>query len=553
MTHAGMIARCERFSLHVVGDLERSQLDLPGGGVGVVYGMVSPAVALALVSRLVDSLDPHGPEIPWLAVARLTDGTLLASASTMLASGLFWSCAQGVVTVATDPRAAAPRPLRLSADYLRQFVSGQVPNDATPYEGVTRVPAGRTVRWDGDGNMTSVREWCGPSTWSAPQLDGPAAADRYLAAFDGVLSSLASYGSVVTSLSGGLDSSFTAAGLARLAIPGQPILGLVYSPLAGAHIRGAGKAVDEEPMARLLEAAYPGRLVVESVRNEARTTPLAAAAAMADRSGVPCFAPANQVWLDAIRERAREAGAAMWLVSSHGNAALSHKHDYAAAYHLRAGQFLTVARMGAGSTGRWRASDFRLRVLGPLRRSAFGNASPPPRPLDEIGPTSRVPNDRPPRRAFLEWLARVDSGLPAVLNPAAHDGVPAVDPFLSRPVLDVAAAITPAEWMRGPGTRAFARRICEGRVPDRIRFRPDRGQQGRDAWYVICDDRDDYLDRVEAVGTVPGLEGVDIVGLRTLVSRWPWGRVEGPAWPEQVAVDRLLGVVDFAYSAQGWT
>jgi len=149
------------------------------------------------------------------------------------------------------------------------------------------------------------------------------------------------------------------------------------------------------------------------------------------------------------------------------------------------------------------------------------------------------------REGYLRWLARSVTSLPAAGNPAAMEGVLMADPFASRAVIEVAASITPAEWVRGSLPRGFARRAGAGRVPDPIRLRSGRGIQGRDAWYVIRNDRDDYLDRVRAVRNVAGLEHVEVFALEARVNAWPWGEIRGPAWLDQVSVDRILGTADF--------
>ena len=150
------------------------------------------------------------------------------------------------------------------------------------------------------------------------------------------------------------------------------------------------------------------------------------------------------------------------------------------------------------------------------------------------------------RPDYLTWLARRATGLPAASNPAALGGVLLADPFSSRAVLECAAAVTPAEWRMGGTGRAFARRAGEGRVPDAIRLRTRRGQQGRDAWHAVRFDRDDYLARIDALPGVPGLEDVDAAALRDRVDAWAWGSAEPPPWSEQVEADRLLSLAQFA-------
>ncbi|MDO8309900.1 MAG: asparagine synthase-related protein [Actinomycetota bacterium] len=530
----GMRAVVSKSGLHVTGPTQDAPtrvvevLAYDGLMTGAVYGPVIAAEARALVESLAAGRDPGGPDAPWLAVAALPGGGLAAAASTMLPSGLFWSASSGVLIVASDPASARGASTGIDPDYIREFAAGVVPPGRTPFLDVHRVPAGATARWATPDSAPALAHWSGPRAWPEPHLRGPGAMAAYLDAFDGVLRGLAARcGSVVTTVSGGLDSTFVAAGLARLASDESPVLGLTYAPLAAAHVAAApGVDADESALAAMLAQQYPGRLAIEVVTNAGLVRPLHAAALTARRGGVPLFNPANEPWLSSMRESAADAGARMLFVGTNGNAAFSFEHGYAARYSLARGRFGDLVRMARDPDGRLTSASVRRRVLGPLRRQATAGTSD--------------------RAAFLAWLARERTGIAAAANPAATRGVLMADPFSARAVLEVAAAIDPAEWQVGGRGRGFARRAGQGRVPDAIRLRSSRGQQGRDAWYVIRNDRDEYLDRIAGLPSVPGLAGVDAGRLSAHVAAWPWGEAHGPAWPEHVAVDRLLGVAEFA-------
>ena len=489
--------------------------------VGAVYGPVTTGEAESVVRRLSLGGDPGGPDVPWVAVARHGPGGLAAAASMMMPSGVFWSAAEGELVVATDPVSAAARPC-IDAEYVRAYAAGRTSPHAAPFIGVARETAGSTVAWTHPGATPDIHVWCGPATWADPTLEGPEALAAYANALDAVVAELARRsGPVIATVSGGLDSTFVAASLARVADARSPVRGLVYAPLPEAML---ASDADEAALAELMADAYPGRLTVERIVNTALIRPLDSAAEMSRRAGVPTFNPANQPWLTRMREIAAGDGAAMWFVGSNGNAAFSYHHPYAADYYLRRGRLpevISIAREGG----------LRTRVLGPLRRQYLGR-----------GPNEAMSMDRD---EYLRWLARSVTGLPAAGNPAAMAGVLMADPFASRGVIEAAASITPAEWARGGVARGFARRAGAGRVPDSIRMRTGRGLQGRDAWFVIRNDRDDYLDRVAALPAVVGLEDVDHRGMQAQVSAWPWADVRGPQWQEQVAVDRTLALAEF--------
>ena len=492
--------------------------------MGAVYGPVTHAEAEALVHTLSMGDDPGGPDAPWIAVARSGPHGLAASASTMLPSGVFWSSSDGTVVVASDPRSAASEGARIDPAYVRSWAAGLTDPEASPYAGVSRVRAGETARWETPDAQPRLRQWCGPDTWPTPGLAGPEAMRRYRDAFDAVVDDLARRaGRVVTTCSGGLDSTFVAAALAARDRVADPVLALTYAPVPGAVMAlGPGLDADESGLVRLLEAEYPGRIAVETVVNTGLARPLDAAAAAGRLAGVPTFNPANQVWLTAMRDRAAEAGARLLFVGTNGNAAFSYDHGYAVRDGLRHGQWRDVAAMARSAGGGLSMSLLRSRVLRPLRHPQMT------------------------RPDYLTWLARRATGLPAASNPAALGGVLLADPFSSRAVLECAAAVTPAEWRMGGTGRAFARRAGEGRVPDAIRLRTRRGQQGRDAWHAVRFDRDDYLARIDALPGVPGLEDVDAAALRDRVDAWAWGSAEPPPWSEQVEADRLLSLAQFA-------
>ena len=463
--------------------------------------------------------DPGGPDVPWIAVARFGSDGLAAAASMMMPSGLFWSVASDELVVSSDP-VSATTDHTLDPQYVRDYVAGKTRPVTAAFVGVRRANAGSTVTWATPTSPVGSHVWCGPSVWSQPSLDGPAAMTTYLEVFDAVIADLARRsGPLVTTVSGGLDSTFVAASLVRSS--DGPVRGLTYAPVPDAMVYAEA---DESGLAKLMANAYPGRLTVERVENVGLVRPLTAAVEISRRAGVPTFTPANQPWLSRMREIAASDGSSMWFVGSNGNAAFSYHHPYAADFYLRRASLTGIAELA-------RNGGLRTRVLGPLRRQYLS------RPVDSTAAMDRA--------KYLRWLARSVTGLPAAGNPAAMQGVLMADPFASRAVIEVAAAITPAEWARGGVARGFARRVSVGRVPDAIRMRSGRGLQGRDAWFVIRNDKDDYLDRISALAGIVGLEEVDHQAMHAQVAAWPWGQTQGPPWLDQIAVDRVLGVAEF--------
>ena len=131
--------------------------------------------------------------------------------------------------------------------------------------------------------------------------------------------------------------------------------------------------------------------------------------------------------------------------------------------------------------------------------------------------------------------------------------VPVVDAFTTQAILDLAAAMTPLEWSRGPGSRGYARLLGAGRVPDSIRLRTRRGGQSWDEWFIIRNDRDRYYDEVAALAGTPILGGwVDDAALRAQLDSWPWGEVHGPDRLPVLAMGRILTLAALVRAASEW-
>jgi hypothetical protein len=123
----------------------------------------------------------------------------------------------------------------------------------------------------------------------------------------------------------------------------------------------------------------------------------------------------------------------------------------------------------------------------------------------------------------------------------AHAGweVPFVDPFGTRRITELAAAITPAAWSRGGSPRGLARLIGADRVPAEIRRRVRRGGQSLDVWFVMAHEPELYLREADALD--PLLAGVlDGERLRAELAAWPWGEPRSPAPASLHVVTALL-------------
>lgn len=516
-----------------------------GRCVGAVYSpMLTRDESRRLVARLLASEDPGGvvPEVPWAAAVLRPESTVVATASMMLTSGLFYRrTAQGHRGLATVPLALIEGELQtdLDYDYLREFAARQLPVNRTPWTAIRRAAAGDTLVWSRGAARPTTTAWCAPDTLPEPHLIGRSAVSAYLELFDLTVARLAERaGPLVAQLSGGLDSTFTVAALTRAAHRSQIVRCLCHSPLPDAATAPVGIwDPDDLPWAHLMRDAYPGRITVEPVRNTARIQPLDAAAEAAGRTGMPTYAPGNQVWMDHAAQLALSGGATTMFHSSHGNATLSNAHNYASAWYLDqptwpALQGMTGITVDILTDHRHPLAQLRRDVAAPLRRYTAGSGSRG-------------------RATFLDFLTRRNAGHAAAFNPAQHPGLCAVDPFLSRELIELAAAITPRTWRRGPAERGFARRAATGRVPDAIRLRARRGGQGFDTWFVIATQPRRTEAALRTAEEVTATQRwIDAAGLRTW---WRNAVARGPHQPpppvELNTFLRTLATAEFAATA----
>lgn len=473
-------------------------------GVGVVFGLVTAAEAVGLVQRLLVDDDPGhlADGLPWAAAVVREDDSLVATASTLLASGLFvaGSPHADVRVVATDPlRALATAGLSRTPDwqFLRAFLVMRPPVVGTPFEQVRRVPAGDTLRWGRAGEAPTSVEWCGPATVPRTGRRADAVAE-YLSVFDRAVARLVERaGPVSTTLSGGLDSGFMVASLVRAVRGRAPVHAYCHSPLVEARAAPIGQwDPDDWPYAQAV-AEYLGPTVrLHRLRNDSQVHPLDVAREVGLRRGWPVSAPGNAVWMDAFSRAAAERTSVLRFYGTNGNAALSYSHPYAARHHLRRRQWRALWRLTNPSDGRGRARAVRAQ----LRRWNRIPAQPSgalvrwlrPEALADVAASSRQPD----RDDYLRWLTARRDSLPAGENPAAYPGVLAADPFRSRRLMELAASIEPAEWQQGYADRAFARRVSLGRLPDEVRLRRRRGAQAFDTAFVVTRNADRALDAI---------------------------------------------------------
>lgn len=462
-----------------------------------------------------------------LVPVRGADGALVVSCPTTRSAGLFYAKApgrSGQVVAATDPggviAAVSERRWRLNEDWLTDWVLGRPDPTGTPYQGMCRLLPGQSLVMPASG-PPQVRTWVGPDVWPEPDLAGADAERAYLEVFQRAVGVLADGVTVLTSeVSGGLDSTFMVAMLARQASSGLPVQAFIWIPASAAVLPVSKMVASDEPEARLLAAMYPGNIDLHTVVTTAERTPLEMARRVSERSWWPCLGPGNMAWVDEIRRLAADLGSPFVWTGSHGNASFSFHHGY------------------SGRSLRSRASR-RWRNSGRRRLATVGFVTEPQR---TTGPMDR--------QDYLWWLAGHRNPHAGLDNPAAF-AVPSVDPFRAQEVLEVAARIKPQAWQRPGMTRGLARALGAGIVPDAVRLRTARGAQGNDVWQWIYQQHRVYEDQVDLLADTRLLAGlVDVAKVRATVARWPWGSPVPPPLLEVAVVNRLLAFARFIRDTQ---
>lgn len=557
--HAVMV--CADLSAHTICLRPGAEWDaLWGSEACVVFGHPPKSGAMASLGRgVVRGGLPHlalSSALPWALVSAESPRSVVAIASVGLPSGIFYlwlSSNPGRLTIGLDPRSvmeASQTGGSINANFLLGFLRVDVDVTQTPVAEVSRVPPGSYLTWSPGEAPVTTKWWHLEDPAPQDRRTGSAARGHFLAAFDAAVEELMTLpGTLAAQLSGGLDSTFMVASMARQAPPGRPVQAFTHVPTPGAAVSARPNFVnDDSPWAEALVAAYPDRVNLACLSNSEGRMALDVSAEANRRSWWPVFNPGNEVWLEQVRGRARSAGAQILFTGSSGNFSFSHQHSYALADALRSGHFWRAAQgiayLAHGGAS-WRtAVQLTRRRSSP--RGSGGSEVSFLLPTDDDAPQGQA---SPTERArLIKSLTCATRPYVGALNPRLTRGLLSADPFLAPNVVEAAAHIDPIEWWRGPWPRGLARTLGSGRVPDSVRFRRERGAQAADAWWFTRHAKDRYLNEVEQLTATPHMrDWVDHARLLMTVTEWPWG-LNGPGPPprELNSINRLLSLADFA-------
>jgi asparagine synthase (glutamine-hydrolysing) len=353
-------------------------------------------------------------------------------------------------------------------------------------------------------------------------------------------------GGVGAQLSGGLDSGAVAATAARLlgdteitcftAVPRSTF----KSPGSATHFHNEGEAAAD------VAALYPNmrHVLVDS----SATSFLDILDHNNNLYDHPCYGPSNEVWSNAIMERAREAGITVLLNGSCGNSTLSYEGIAALSVWFRSGQWGTLAQV-AWKLRKMRSASVRLlvrhavwpslpfwlrRMTDPHMRSFSLDYTPLNPEIAQRADLQRdalrdlnrtTPDGRTMLRTMLEY------GDVSETNIASQGGwqLDYRDPTFDRRVVEFCLTVPLEEFLRGGQMRSLARRAMVGRLPATTLSRTMRGRQSAD-WYLNLEGvRGRMATELERLqGSPLASRMLDLARMRGLIENWPSSGFERP-------------------------
>jgi asparagine synthase (glutamine-hydrolysing) len=463
---------------------------------------------------------------------------------------LFYASTANCFAFASMPKGLHPLALvgaELDEDYIARYLTAaNIPIEQTIFRNMHRLPSGCSLSID-RGKTKLWRHW---RTDQLPdlRLGSPEEyLDCFREKFDRAVSArLRTCGGVGAQLSGGLDSgavAATAAGLLRAqgcaltcftAVPRPGFTG----PPSSTHFYDEGNPAAE------VAALYPNmrHVLVES----SETSFLDILDHNNNLYDHPCFGPSNEVWSNAIYDRARAEGITVVLNGNCGNSTFSNDGMPAFSAWFRSGRWGTLARVArqlirarktsARSIARnavWPSLPFWLRsmtdphmrgfsldysLLHPdvaqrldLERTAFHD-------LNESSADGRTM-----LRTLLKYGDVADTTI------ASQGGwqIDYRDPTYDRHIVEFCLTVPLEEFLRGGQLRSLARRAMVDRLPPSTLNCTQRGSQSAD-WYMslgaVRGRMAAEVDRLQ--GSPLASRMLDLARMRSLIENWPTSNFE---------------------------
>src|ERR1700691_3155469 len=419
---------------------------------------------------------------------------------------LFYASTANCFAFASMPKGLHRLPFvgaEVDEDYVARYLTlANIPIEQTIFRNLQRLPSGCSLSVHRE--KTKLCRY-----WRTDRLEDLrlGSAEEYLDCFRerfdrAVRARLRTRGRIGAQLSGGLDSAAVAATAAGLlgaeareltcftAVPRPDFAG----GTTGTHFDNEGPAAAE------VAALYPNvrHVLVES----SQTSFLDILDHNNNLYDHPCFGPSNEVWSNAILDRARAGGITVLLNGRNGNSTFSYDGMHSLSTWFRTGHWGTLIRVArqltrARATSKrsilrnalWPSLPFWVRsrtdphmrgfsldysILHPeiakrldLERIAFHDLN------------RNSPDGRTMLRALLEYGDVADT-------PIASQGGGQLDfrdPTYDRHIVEFCLTVPLEEFLRGGQLRSLARRSMVGRLPPSTLRRTKRGRQSAD-WYM---------------------------------------------------------------------
>lgn len=387
--------------------------------------------------------------------------------------------------------AAVPKTLDQRA--LGLIVAPKLGSGWTMFEGISHLPGGSLLTFS--RGRLETRRWWQPER-SAPvrfRRDGDYVEHASALFDDAVAQRLRANGSVVATMSGGLDSTLvTAAAARRLARSGQTLAAFTSVPEPGLPVEERrGWDADDGAWAAKVAAFHPN--IVHHLVPPNGMIPLDILPAIHARSRTAVRNTANQIWLWKINEAALAGGARVVLNGQRGNASLSVDGRYAGADWLSGAPYLFLLRklaFAALDPSAWlprlesAAAKIAERRKPPLFREGAAFLSRAFRAAHADAIAKRVLLADPHRR-YLE--AAVTPQKMASMDCMAQFGVEWRDPTADRRLIEALVTYPMRAFRAGGRDRGLARGMGRDFLPDAVRLRRSRGAQCADefSWFAL--------------------------------------------------------------------
>jgi asparagine synthase (glutamine-hydrolysing) len=465
---------------------------------------------------------------------------------------LFYASTANCFAFASMPKGLHSVPFvgaEVDEDYIAHYLSlANMPIEQTVFRNVRRLPSGCSLSIH-RGKTKLSRHWRSADLPELSLGSPEEYLDCFLERFDRAVGArLRTRGRIGAQLSGGLDSGAVAATAARLlGADGRELTCFTAVPRPGfAGLDSRTQFGDEGAAAAEVVALYPNMRHV--LVGSSATSFLDILDHNNNLYDHPCFGPSNEVWSNAISDRARADGITLLLNGNCGNSTLSYDGMAAFSAWFRSGHWGTLFRVG-GQLTRARATSMRSIVRNAVWPSLpFWLRSVTDPHMRGFSLDYSILQPEIAQRLDLERIAFHDLNWTSVDGRSmlrtlleygdvadttiAYQGgwqLDFRDPTYDRRIVEFCLTAPLEEFVRGGQLRSLARRGMVGRLPASTLQRTQRGRQSADWHLNLGEVRGRMAEQVEILQNSPlASRMLDLARMRRLIADWPSSGFERP-------------------------